>query len=42
MMKSKVEAAFSRFKTGLVLWLVGSVAAEVIVNYFWRYPPPRG
>jgi hypothetical protein len=34
--ESKVDAAFSRFKKELILWLVGSVTAGVLVNHFWR------
>jgi hypothetical protein len=36
MSDEKVDASFSKFKTELVLWLVGTIGLGVPVNHFWQ------
>jgi hypothetical protein len=36
MSDKKVDASFSKFKTKLVLWLVGTIGLGVLVNHFWQ------
>ncbi len=36
MTDEKLDVAFSKLKTELVRWIVGTVGLGVLVNHFWR------